>query len=71
MRVKEELYDFGPFGLAIKEARNKLGMTREQAAAIVQIDPRCFRRGGVSRNSRAMMSSNSRRSCPEIARIPK
>ena len=40
MRVKEELYDFGPFGLAIKEARNKLGMTREQAAAIVQIDPR-------------------------------
>lgn len=40
MRNKDELYDFRSFGLAIKEARTKRSMTREQAAAIINIDPR-------------------------------
>ena len=40
MRNKDKLYDFKAFGLAIKEARLREGMTREQAAAIIPIDPR-------------------------------
>ncbi|MDR1002412.1 MAG: helix-turn-helix transcriptional regulator [Oscillospiraceae bacterium] len=40
MRNKEELYDFRAFGLAIKEARTKRGMTRDQAAGLIYIDPR-------------------------------
>ena len=40
MRNKEELYDFRAFGLAIKDARLKQDMTRDQAAAIIGIDPR-------------------------------
>jgi len=40
MRNKDELYDFRAFGKAIKEARTKQGLTREQAAAIIPIDPR-------------------------------
>ena len=40
MRNKNELYDFRAFGQAIKEARTKRGMTREQAAALIPIDPR-------------------------------
>ena len=40
MRNKDELYDFRAFGLAIKEARTKQGLTREQAAALIPIDPR-------------------------------
>ena len=40
MRNKDELYDFRAFGLAIKEARTKQGMTRDDAAALIPIDPR-------------------------------
>ena len=40
MRNKEELYDFRAFGQAIKDARTKRGMTRDQAAGIIHIDPR-------------------------------
>lgn len=40
MRNKDELYDFRAFGLAIKEARTKQGMTRDQAAGLIHIDPR-------------------------------
>jgi transcriptional regulator with XRE-family HTH domain len=40
MRNKDELYDFRAFGLAIKKARNKLGMTRDEASAQIPIDPR-------------------------------
>ncbi|MDD3746222.1 MAG: helix-turn-helix domain-containing protein [Anaerostipes sp.] len=40
MRKKEDKYDFRAFGLAIKEARMKQGMTREQVGAIIEIDPR-------------------------------
>jgi transcriptional regulator with XRE-family HTH domain len=40
MRNKEELYDFRSFGQAIKDARTKQGMTRDQAAGIIRIDPR-------------------------------
>jgi len=40
MRNKDDLYDFRAFGLAIKEARNKQDMTRDQAAGIIGIDPR-------------------------------
>ena len=40
MRNKEELYDFRAFGQAIKDARTKQGMTRDQAAGIIHIDPR-------------------------------
>jgi transcriptional regulator with XRE-family HTH domain len=40
MRNKEELYDFRAFGQAIKDARTKQGMTRDQAAGLIHIDPR-------------------------------
>ena len=40
MRNKEDLYDFRAFGQAIKSARNKQGMTREEAAGKIHIDPR-------------------------------
>ena len=40
MRNKEETYDFRAFGLAIKEARTKRGMTRDEASALIPIDPR-------------------------------
>jgi transcriptional regulator with XRE-family HTH domain len=40
MRNKDELYDFRPLGKAIKNARMKHGLTREQAAVIIDIDPR-------------------------------
>ena len=33
-------YDFRAFGLAIKEARLKRGLTREQVGALIEIDPR-------------------------------
>lgn len=37
---KEDKYDFRAFGLAIKEARKKQGLTREQVGAMIEIDPR-------------------------------
>ena len=40
MRKKEDKYDFRALGLAIKEARNKQGLTREQVGAMIEIDPR-------------------------------
>jgi len=40
MRNKDDLFDFGAFGKVIKEARTKKEMTREQAAALIPIDPR-------------------------------
>jgi transcriptional regulator with XRE-family HTH domain len=40
MRNKDELYDFRAFGQAIKAARLKKGMTREEAAGFIHIDPR-------------------------------
>ena len=40
MRKKEEKHDFRAFGLAIKEARKKRGLTREQVGAMIEIDPR-------------------------------
>jgi transcriptional regulator with XRE-family HTH domain len=40
MRNKDELYDFRALGKAIKIARIKQGMTREDAAALIPIDPR-------------------------------
>ena len=40
MRKKDDLFDFGAFGKAIKEARIKREMTREQAAVLIPIDPR-------------------------------
>jgi transcriptional regulator with XRE-family HTH domain len=40
MRNKENLYDFRAFGQAIKAARAERGMTREEAAAIINIDSR-------------------------------
>ena len=40
MRKKEDKYDFRAFGLAIKEARKKQGLTREQMGAMIEIDPR-------------------------------
>ena len=40
MRKREDKYDFRPFGLAIKAARIKQGLTREQVGAIIEIDPR-------------------------------
>ncbi|MDD3361756.1 MAG: helix-turn-helix domain-containing protein [Hespellia sp.] len=40
MRKKEDKYDFKAFGLAIKEARKKQILTREQVGAIIEIDPR-------------------------------
>lgn len=40
MRKKEDKYDFRAFDLAIKEARKKQGLTREQVGAMIEIDPR-------------------------------
>ena len=40
MRKTEDKYDFRAFGLAIKAARMKQGLTREQVGAIIEIDPR-------------------------------
>jgi len=40
MRNKEDLYDFRAFGQAIKAARLKQGMTRDDFAGIIHIDPR-------------------------------
>ena len=40
MRKKEDKYDFRALGFAIKEARKKRGLTREQVGAIIEIDPR-------------------------------
>lgn len=40
MSKKEDKYDFRAFGLAIKEARKKQGLTREQVGAMIEIDPR-------------------------------
>ena len=40
MRKKEDKYDFRAFSLAIKEARLKRGLTREQVGALIEIDPR-------------------------------
>ncbi|MFR1871339.1 helix-turn-helix domain-containing protein [Faecalimonas sp. LCP19S3_D12] len=40
MRKKEDRYDFRALGLAIKEARKKQGLTREQVGAMIEIDPR-------------------------------
>lgn len=38
--VKEDKYDFRAVGLAIKEARMKRGLTREQVGTMIEIDPR-------------------------------
>lgn len=40
MRKKEDKYDFRAFGLAIKQARIKQGLPREQVGAMIEIDPR-------------------------------
>ena len=40
MRKTEDKYDFRAFGLAIKAARMKQGLTREQGGAKIEIDPR-------------------------------
>ena len=40
MRKKEDKYDFWALGFAIKEARKKRGLTREQVGAMIEIDPR-------------------------------
>ena len=40
MRKKEDKYDFRAFGLVIKKARMKKGLTREQVGAMIEIDPR-------------------------------
>ena len=40
MRKKGDKYDFRAFGLAIKEARMKQGLTREQVGTMIEIDPR-------------------------------
>ena len=40
MRNKEDKYDFRAFGLAIKSARKKQNLTREQVGAMIEIDPR-------------------------------
>lgn len=40
MRKKEDKYDFRAFGLAIKTARKKQNLTREQVGAMIEIDPR-------------------------------
>ena len=40
MRKKEDKYEFRAFGLAIKKARMKKGLTCEQVGAMIEIDPR-------------------------------
>ncbi|MGH2242714.1 XRE family transcriptional regulator, partial [Enterococcus faecalis] len=36
MRKKEDKYDFRAFGLVIKEARLKRGLTRQQVGALIE-----------------------------------
>ncbi len=38
--VKKKINIFRALGLAIKEARKKQGLTREQVGAMIEIDPR-------------------------------
>jgi len=40
MSTDKKLYDFRPFGRAIKEARLQRRMTRNEVAEIIDIDPR-------------------------------
>lgn len=40
MRKKEDKYNFKKLGLAIKEARIKQNLTREQVGSLIEIDPR-------------------------------
>lgn len=40
MRKKEDRYDFRALGQAIKTARLKRGLTREQVGTMIEIDPR-------------------------------
>src|SRR5699024_5002624 len=40
MRKKEDKYDFKAFGQAIKEARTKQELTREQVETLIEIDQR-------------------------------
>ena len=40
MRKKEDKYDFRALGFAIKEARKKRGLNREQVGAMIEIAPR-------------------------------
>ena len=40
MPKTEDKYDFRAFDLAIKAARMKQGLTREQVGAKIEIDPR-------------------------------
>ena len=44
MRKKEDKYDFRAFGLAIKEARKKQGLTREQVGAMIDNPVKSSRR---------------------------
>ena len=38
--MKEEIFDFRPLGLALKRAREKQGLTREQLSEKLEIAPR-------------------------------
>lgn len=40
MRKKEDKFDFKPLGQAIKAARMRQGLTREQVGLEIEIDPR-------------------------------
>ena len=40
MRNKDEIFDFKPFGKAIKQARIQRQWTRNEAAELLHIDPR-------------------------------
>ena len=51
MRKKEDKYDFRALGLAIKEARKKQGLTREQVGAMIEIDPRYLSRWRMTSGS--------------------
>ena len=48
MRKKEDKYDFRAVGLAIKEARMKRGLTREQVGTMIEIDPRYLKHSKVT-----------------------
>ena len=43
MRKKEDKSDFRAFGLAIKEARLKRGLTREQVGASLMAKPKALK----------------------------
>ena len=65
MRKTEDKYDFRAFGLAIKAARMKQGLTREQVGAKIEIDPRYLTNIVNITVRQSRQSGVARATCPD------